>query len=291
MRSKVKQAGLSGRLWAIAGFVLMGSLGVIQTATSAPLALPMTEPEEQGISTTRLALLDALAERYVEEGRVAGMVNVVIRNGNLVYAKATGDRSVESDDPLRLSDLFRIYSMTKPITAVAAMQLYEQGKFHLSDPVEKFVPELAGLKVLNAQGQLVDLHRPVNMHDLLTHTAGFSYGFAPMTDVVDARYAESDLWAAKDLDDFAQRVAKLPLKFQPGARYHYSIAVDLTGLVVERISGVSFDRYLQDNIFAPLGMTDTFLQSQETNATAFYPITFLIPARPSRLTLAVRQRH
>ena len=107
------------------------------------------------------------------------MVNVVIRNGNLVYAKATGDRSVESDDPLRLSDLFRIYSMTKPITAVAAMQLYEQGKFHLSDPVEKFVPELAGLKVLNAQGQLVDPHRPVNMHDLLTHTAGFPMVLRP----------------------------------------------------------------------------------------------------------------
>ena len=288
MRSKVKQAGLSDRLWAIAGFVLMGSLGVIQTATSAPLALPMTEPEEQGISTTRLALLDSLAERYVEEGRVAGMVNVVIRNGNLVYAKATGGRSVESDDPLRLSDLFRIYSMTKPITAVAAMQLYEQGKFHLSDPVEKFVPELAGLKVLNAQGQLVDPHRPVNMHDLLTHTAGFSYGFAPMTDVVDARYAESDLWAAKDLDDFAQRVAKLPLKFQPGARYHYSIAVDLTGLVVERISGVSFDRYLQDNIFAPLGMTDTFFAVPRNKRDRFLPNYFFDPsaAKPVNVSRA-----
>ena len=140
MRSKAIKAWLSGRLWAISGFVLMGSLGVIQTATSAPLALPMTEPEEQGISTTRLALLDALAERYVEEGRVAGMVNVVIRNGNLVYAKATGDRSVESDDPLRLSDLFRIYSMTKPITAVAAMQLYEQESSTSATPLKNSFP-------------------------------------------------------------------------------------------------------------------------------------------------------
>ena len=127
---------------------------------------------------------------------------------------------------------------------------------------------------MNAQGQLVDPHRPVNMHDLLTHTAGFSYGFAPMTDVVDARYAESDLWAAKDLDDFAQRVAKLPLKFQPGARYHYSIAVDLTGLVVERISGVSFDRYLQDNIFAPLGMTDTFCSPKKQTRPLFTQLLF-----------------
>ena len=266
----------------------MGSLGVIQPVVSAPLPLQMAEPEEQGISTTRLALLDALAERYVEEGRVAGMVNVVMRNGNLVYARATGHRSIESDDPLRLSDLFRIYSMTKPITAVAAMQLYEQGKFHLSDPVEKFIPELAGLKVLNAQGQLVDLHRPVSMHDLLTHTAGFSYGFTPMTDVVDARYAEADLWAAKDLDDFAQRVAKLPLKFQPGAHYHYSIAVDLTGLVVERISGVSFDRYLQDKIFTPLGMNDTFFAVPRNKRDRFLPNYFFDPnaAKPVNVTHA-----
>ena len=95
-----------------------------------------------------------------------------------------------------------------------------------------------------------------------------------MTDVVDARYAESDLWAAKDLDDFAQRVAKLPLKFQPGARYHYSIAVDLTGLVVERISGVSFDRYLQDNIFAPLGMTDTFFAVPRNKRDRFFQLLF-----------------
>ena len=160
-----------------------------------------------------LAALDALAHRYVEEGRVAGMVNVVIRNGEIVYYKATGSRDIDGNAPLKSSDLFRIYSMTKPITAVAAMQLYEQGKFHLNDPVEKFVPELAGLNVLDEQGRLVDAETPVTMHQLLNHTAGFSYGFVPLTDLVDAQKVQADLWAAKDLDEFARRVAKLPLRF------------------------------------------------------------------------------
>ena len=195
-------------------------------------ALPEVDPAKHGMSAGQLGALDALAERYVEEGRVAGMVNVVLRNGEVVYRKATGSRAMDGKVPLNASDLFRIYSMTKPITAAAAMQLYEQGKFHLSDPVEKFVPELAGLKVLNPQGQLVDADAPVTMHQLLTHTAGFSYGFSPLTDVVDAQYAKADLWAAKDLDAFAERVAKLPLKFQRGSKYHYSIAVNITGLVV-----------------------------------------------------------
>lgn len=246
-------------------------------AVQASDAIPEVDPAKQGVSATQLAALDALAQRYVEEGRVAGMVNVVIRNGEIVYYKATGSRDTDGKAPLKSSDLFRIYSMTKPITAVAAMQLYEQGKFHLSDPVEKFVPELAGLKVLDEQGRLVDAESPVTMHQLLNHTAGFSYGFVPLTDVVDAQYAQADLWAAKDLDEFAQRVAKLPLKFQPGTKYHYSIAVDLTGLVVQRISGQPFDEYLEEHIFAPLNMTDTFFEVPRSKRDRFLPNYFFNP--------------
>ena len=124
--------------------------------------------------------------------------------------------------------------MTKPITAVAAMQLFAQGKIHLSNSIEKFVPELAGINVLDEQGLLVDTATPVTMHQLLNHTAGFSYGFVPLTDPVDALKVQADLWAAKDLDEFARSVVKLPLKFQPGTKYNYSIAEDLTGLVVQR---------------------------------------------------------
>ena len=114
------------------------------------------------------------------------------------------------------------------------MQLFAQGKIHLSNSIEKFVPELAGINVLDEQGLLVDTETPVTMHQLLNHTAGFSYGFVPLTDPVDALKVQADLWAAKDLDEFARRVVKLPLKFQPGTKYDYSIAEDLTGLVVQR---------------------------------------------------------
>ncbi|NCF45326.1 MAG: serine hydrolase [Proteobacteria bacterium] len=237
----------------------------------ATAALPTASPQQQGVSAERLAALDALAERYVDDGRVAGMVNIVLRNGQVVYFKATGSRSLGGRTALRTSDLFRIYSMTKPITAVAAMQLYEQGGFHLSDPVKKFIPELAELQVLQADGQRGPLERPITMHDLLTHTAGFSYGFLADADAVDAQYAAANLWAAEDLDEFAQRVAKLPLRFQPGSRYHYSIAVDLTGLVVQRISGVPFAQYLEENIFAPLGMADTFFAVPKAKRHRFLP--------------------
>ena len=265
-----------GRAYSI-GLLLVAAIGLSLPVHSSQ-ALPIAESTEHGISAERLTTaLNALAERYVDEGRVVGMVNVVLRNGDVVYAKATGSRTVDGEAPLQVSDLFRIYSMTKPITAVAAMQLYEQGNFHLSDPVEKFVPELTGFKVLNAQGQLVDAARPVTMHDLLTHTAGFSYGFSPLTDVIDAQYVQADIWAAKDLDEFVQRIAKLPLQFQPGSKYHYSIAVDLTGLVVQRISDVPFDAYLEKSIFEPLGMTDTFFAVPRNKRDRFLPNHFFNP--------------
>jgi CubicO group peptidase (beta-lactamase class C family) len=255
------------------GAVLALALGACSDSEPerAAAALPTASPQQRGVSAQRLAALDELAERYVDEGRVAGMVNIVLRNGQVVYIKATGNRSFEGRAALRTSDLFRIYSMTKPITAVAAMQLYEQGGFHLGDPVTKFIPELAELQVLQENGQLVPLERPITMHDLLTHTAGFSYGFLSDSDAVDAQYAAANLWAAEDLDDFAQRVAKLPLRFQPGSSYHYSIAVDLTGLVVQRISGVPFAQYLEDNIFTPLGMTDTFFAVPKAKRHRFLP--------------------
>ncbi|GIS18643.1 MAG: hypothetical protein CM15mP120_05590 [Pseudomonadota bacterium] len=177
--------------------------------------------------------------------------------------------------------------MTKPITAVAAMQLYEQGKFQLSDPVAKFVPELKDVKVLNANGQLEDQDAPMTMHQLLTHTTGLSYGFAAQVDLVDQAYMRADIWAAKDLDEFAQRVAKLPLKFQPGREYHYSIAVDITGLVVQRLSGQPFDEYLRDNIFKPLGMHDTFFEVPKDKMSRFLPNHVINPQTGALMDVAM----
>ena len=263
------------------GFIRVLLLALVLLAGPASASetknLPSSKAEKVGMSSDRMERITALGERYVNNNQVAGMVNLVMRNGKVVHYKAHGARGSDDDRPMQKDDLFRIYSMTKPITAAAAMQLYEQGKFQLNDPVAKFVPELKDVKVLNADGQLEDQAKPMTMHQLLTHTTGLSYGFAAQTDLVDRAYLGADIWAAQDLDEFAQRVAQLPLKFQPGSRYHYSIAVDITGLIVQRLSGQSFDVYLRENLFKPLGMEDTFFEVPDNKMARFLPNHILDP--------------
>ena len=225
--------------------------------------LPSSSPERQGVSSERLERVSELAERYVDEAKVPGIVNLVLRNGRMIHLEAHGTRGAGDDTPLREDDLFRIYSMTKPVTAVAAMQLYEQGKFHLSDPVTKFVPEFKDLKVLNEEGKLEDLERPMTMHQLLTHTAGLTYHFEAATQEVDRQYVMSDLSASENLDVYVAKLAKIPLRYQPGSRWHYSVAVDVTGLIIERLSGQPLDEYFREHIFAPLKMQDTFFEVPE----------------------------
>ena len=215
-------------------------------------------PENVGMSSERLERITELSKEYINDFNIPGIVTIVSRKGKIVYYNAFGKRDVQGETKLLKDDLFRIYSMTKPVTAVAIMQLYEQGKFNLNDPVSKFLPELEDLKVLNEDGDLESISTTMRMHHLLTHTAGFTYGFSD--DQVDIQYSNADLFLSENLEDFVNRVAKLPLKFQPGTRYHYSIAVDLTGLIIERLSGQSLDKYFTENIFEPLGMNDTFFQ-------------------------------
>ena len=216
------------------------------------------KPENIGMSSERLERITELSKEYINDFNIPGIVTIVSRKGKIVYYNAFGKREVQGEAELLKDDLFRIYSMTKPVTAVAIMQLYEQGKFNLNDPVSKFLPELEDLKVLNEDGDLESISTTMRMHHLLTHTAGFTYGFSD--DQVDIQYSNADLFLSENLEDFVNRVAKLPLKFQPGTRYHYSIAVDLTGLIIERLSGQSLDKYFNENIFKPLGMNDTFFQ-------------------------------
>lgn len=270
----------------VAGVALALALLPIGAHAAATKNLPAAKAEKVGMSSDRLARMTALGDRYIDNKQVAGMVNLVMRNGKVVHYQAHGSKGANDDRPLKKDDLFRIYSMTKPITAVAAMQLYEQGKFQLSDPVAKFVPELKDVKVLNANGQLEDQDAPMTMHQLLTHTTGLSYGFAAQVDLVDQAYMRADIWAAKDLDAFAQRVAKLPLKFQPGREYHYSIAVDITGLVVQRLSGQPFDEYLRENIFKPLGMQDTFFEVPENKLSRFLPNHVINPQTGALMDVA-----
>ena len=244
--------------------------GLFVAAAAAARDLPVTPPERVGMSAERLDRITEITRRYVDDGKLAGAITLVARHGKLVYFETQGVRGADDPTPLRPDDLFRIYSMSKPITAVAAMQLYEQGKFQLSDPISKFVPELAELTVMNGTGEREPVKNPITMQQLLTHTAGFSYGFDP-DDPVDKLYRESAALGADDLNEFVAVLADLPLKYQPGTRWHYSVAVDVTGLIVERISGQPFDEYLDEHIFKPLKMTETFFSVPDDKLDRFLP--------------------
>ena len=253
--------------FATAAFAAALAAGLAAPAAGADLVA--AAPEEVGMSAERLDRITAMSQRYVDEGKLAGVVTMVARGGKIVHFEAVGQRGADDSAALAKDDLFRIFSMSKPITAVAAMMLYEEGKFHLSDQVSKFVPELAGLEVL-VDGERVPAESEMTMRQLLTHTTGLSYGFNP-NDPVDQLYREVQPLAGANLDEFAERLGQLPLAFQPGARWHYSVAVDVTGLVVERLSGQRFDLFLQERLFEPLGMVDTFFNVPDDKLDRFLP--------------------
>ncbi len=218
--------------------------------------LPQADPETVGMSAARLQRVSALMQRYVDDRHVAGAVTLVARHGQIVHHEAVGVADLDLGTPMAEDPLFRIYSMTKPVAAVATMILYEEGALQLSDPIAKFLPELTELEVLEEGGERVPA-QPITVHHVLTHTAGFSYGFSPR-DPVDVLYRESNWGESEDIDDFIERLATLPLRFQPGSRWHYSVANDVLGAIVERASGQRFDRFLEERLFRPLGMHDTF---------------------------------
>ena len=227
-------------------------------------------PSGVGMSEDRLNRIKEISDEYITSNKVPGIVTMVARKGKIVYKYVAGAKGIKDSTNLKEDDLFRIYSMTKPITAIAAMQLYEDGKFHLKDPISKFIPELKRLKYVNEDGEFVETKKEITMQQLLTHTAGFSYGFNP-NDTIDKLYNKANLWESKDLDEFTKKISKIPLKFEPGNRWHYSIAVDLTGLIVERLSNMSLDEYFYKKIFKPLGMNDTFFEVPENKKSRFLP--------------------
>jgi CubicO group peptidase (beta-lactamase class C family) len=259
------------------------------TALGAQFAIAdfnLSMPEKQGVSGAQLERLSQLSELYVEQGRVPGIVHLVLRNGEIIHYEAVGQRGANDSTPMKRDDLFRIYSMTKPITSVAAMQLYEQGKFQLSDPVTKFVPELKYLSVLNEDGTTSPSERTMTMHQLLMHTAGFSYGFHPLRYPIDKLYLAADLQKSTDLDAFASNLAALPLRSEPGEVYHYSVAVDITGLVVQRLSGLPLDEYIDRHILKPLLMNDTFFEVPSDKRHRFVQNHIINPQTGSLVDIA-----
>lgn len=233
------------------------------SAENAPVGsgLPMAVPEDVGLSGERLAEIRDVVQGHLDAGRLAGAVVAVAREGRVVFLEPYGVMDLERRDPMRLDAIFRICSMTKPVTAVAAMQLVDRGLLSLDDPVSRYIPAFATVQVFTGGTAAEPVLRapagPVTIRDLLRHTSGMTYGLFD-THPVDTLYAQANLfdWSAT-LDTFAERVASLPLRFDPGTRWNYAIGLDLMGRVIEVASGQSFDAFLRDNLFGPLGMTET----------------------------------
>jgi CubicO group peptidase (beta-lactamase class C family) len=236
-------------------------LAVPAGAFAADPPLPMAAPESQGFDAERLARLDARMKQMVDEGRHAGLVLLVARGGRVVDLQAWGLRDREQKLPMELDTIVRIYSMSKIVTSVAVMQLVEQGRLKLDDPVEKFLPQLAKPKVwaggTSKKPVLVAAKRSVTIKHLLTHTSGYRYANMYTKGELDDLYAAIELLEAKTLDEAVAKFAKMPLAFQPGDRFNYGLGLDILGAVVQKVAGQPFAEYVAEHVTGPLGMKDT----------------------------------
>lgn len=222
------------------------------------------KPEEVGLSSQRLDRIHAHFQRYIDAGKLTGTLTLVARRGQIAYFEPQGHLELEHQRPMQRDTIFRIYSMSKPITSVALMMLYEQGRFQLDDPVHTLIPAWDKLRVFVSGNYPVFAtappQRPMTIRDLLTHTSGLTYGFMERTNV-DAAYRQLGVGDMAEsgytLRDMVDTLAELPLEFSPGTRWNYSVSTDVLGYLVEVLSGQRFDVYLRDHIFAPLGMNDT----------------------------------
>jgi CubicO group peptidase (beta-lactamase class C family) len=230
------------------------------------------EPASVGLDAGRLTRIDDVLAATLSAGRLPGWVLAVGRHGRLAHASVAGHRDLAAGLPVETDTLFRIYSMTKPVTAVAAMILYERGAFELSDPVERFIPAFADTRVFVGGSDVRPITeratRSITMRHLLTHTAGLTYGFH-RAHPVDALYRQAghEIEAPDEtLAESCETWARLPLLFQPGTEWNYSVATDVVGRVVEVISGQRLGEFCAANIFAPLGMTDTMFHVPDAGA-------------------------
>ena len=240
-------------------------------------------PKQAGFSAERLErITDHLRRSYIDNGKIAGCQVLVARHGYPAYFKSLGLMDRERTKPMRDDTIVRLYSMTKPITSVALMTLYEKGYFQLNDPVHKFVPEWRDHRVWvsgdGASMQTERPNRPASMRDMLCHTGGLTYGSALVAlgapddgHPVDKIYAKVGVRRdrGETLKDFVQKLGRVPLRYQPGERWMYSLSTDVCGALVEIISGKRFDKYLEDEIFGPLKMKDTAFSLKESEVGRF----------------------
>lgn len=227
------------------------------------------DPAEVGFAADRLRRLDDMFARYVDDGLLPGWLLTVSRHGKLAYVASHGHRDKEAGLEVTPDTLWRIYSMTKPVTSVAAMMLYEEGRFQLTDPVSRFIPSFRDLRVFTGGSDqrpvTVPAAEPVRIWHLLTHTSGLTYGFHrqhPVDAMHRAAGFDLDSKPSMNLEQACDLWATMPLLFQPGAEWNYSVATDVLGRVVEVASGQSLDEFFAQRIFGPLGMTDTGFYAQ-----------------------------
>ena len=229
-------------------------------ALSAAAQLPTASPKAAGFDPARLEVLHATTRRFVDEGKHAGIITLVARDGKIVDFQAYGYRDLEQQLPMTRDTICRAYSMSKIITCVAVLILLEEGRFNLDDPVANYLPELKEMKVWTGgtpdAPQLEPLKRPITIKHLLTHTSGLIYDFAG-DDELAKWWRRADLWSGPGLTNFITKLASLPLKHQPGDTFTYGVNQDVLGALIERVSGQRFGVFLEERIFRPLRMKDT----------------------------------
>lgn len=255
-----------------AGFTFALGTGISHGAETWPVE--EAGAAAAGFSEQGIDALDAAMAKIVADQDVAGMVWLLARNGEVATFETAGLARVDDQAPMTMDSLFRIYSMTKPVTGVALMMLHEQGLWEFDDPVSKHAPELAGLQIMSSYNEdgnmeLVAPTREPTMRELLNHSAGYGYGLSG-NDPVNTAFRDLGVLASEDLDDLIAKVSEIPLLFEPGERWSYSISVDIQGYIVQRLSGMRFGDFLEQNIFAPLAMSDTrfFVKAEDVDRFA-----------------------
>ena len=234
------------------------------------------KPEDVGLSSSRLARIGDHMKRYIDAGKIAGTLTLVARRGQVAYLEPQGHLEIERRRPVTADAVWRIYSMTKPITSVGLMMLYEEGRFQLDDPVHRFIPSWQNLRVFVGGNyptfKTAPVERPMTIRDLLSHTSGLTYGFMERTNV-DAAYRKlgvaDQTRSGYTLQDMVDTLAELPLEFSPGTRWNYSVATDVIGHLIEVISGQRLDAYLRERILDPLGMRDTGFVLEDQQVARF----------------------
>jgi len=232
--------------------------------------LPITSPENVGMSSEKLARTKSSIQALIDNEKIAGASIIVARKGKIVLFETFGMMDQKAKKPMQPDTIFRIYSMTKPITSVAAMMLYEQGKLKLDDPISKYIPEFKGLKVYSESGKHDDQVRHMSVRDLLRHTSGLTYGYFGNTAVDKMYRANGVLNRKSSLQDMINQLSGIPLLYQPGTKWHYSVSTDVLGYLVQKVSGQPLNKFFRQKIFKPLDMKDTafYVPNEKVNRFA-----------------------